>query len=131
MLFVKLSFVIFDNFCLFYFFLNIFANIDIKEIFFNKIFKTLIKIATIYVFINFSIKKAKFLIRIKVRFWKETSILILRFRTTNFAFNLYSNLINFKQCLFFLQFLKNYIDIKRILSIKNILSCDVFQRQKN
>ncbi len=68
MLFIRFSLVIFNNFCLFYFFLNVFANIDTKKILFNKIFKTLIKIATTYIFIYFLIEKTKFSIRIKIRF---------------------------------------------------------------
>jgi len=59
-------------------------------------FKTLTKIITTCVFTSFSIKEVKFLIRIKVRFKKKTSILMLRSRTTSFAFNLYNNFINFK-----------------------------------
>jgi len=68
MLFVKLSSIIFNNFRLFYVFLNIFANIDTKEILFNKMLKTLIKVATTCVSTSFSIKKVKFSIKIKVRF---------------------------------------------------------------
>jgi len=62
MLLVRLSLIIFDIFDFFYLFLNVFANIDAKKIFINKILKTLIEIATIYIFVNFSI----ILTRIKV-----------------------------------------------------------------
>ncbi len=62
MLLVRLSLIIFDIFDFFYFFLNVFANIDAKKIFINKILETLIEIATIYIFVNFSI----ILTRIKV-----------------------------------------------------------------
>ncbi len=58
-------------------------------------------------------------------------MLILRFRTTSFAFNLYNNLINFKQCFFSLQLLKSYIDVKRILSIKNVSNYNIFREQEN
>ncbi len=68
MFFVKLSLVVFDNFRFFYFFLNVFANINTKEILFNKMFKTLTKIIATYIFIDFSIEEIRFLIRIKVRF---------------------------------------------------------------
>jgi len=62
MLLIKLSFIIFDVFNLFYLFLNVFANIDAKKIFINKVLKTLIKIATTYIFVSLSIV----LTRIKV-----------------------------------------------------------------
>ena len=62
MLLIRLSLIIFDIFDFFYFFLNVFANIDAKKIFINKILETLIEIATIYIFVNFSI----ILTRIKV-----------------------------------------------------------------
>jgi len=62
MLFIRLSLIIFDIFNIFYFFLNIFANIDAKETFIDKVLKTLIKIATTYIFASLSIM----LIRIKI-----------------------------------------------------------------
>ncbi len=68
MLFIRLSLVILNNLCFFYLFLNVFANINTKETLFNKMFKTLTKIATTYVSISFLIKKVKFSIKIKVRF---------------------------------------------------------------
>ncbi len=54
-----------------------------------------------------------------------------RSRTTNFAFNLYNSLINFKQYFLFLQRLKSYVDVKRILSIKSISSCNIFREQED
>jgi len=53
-----------DIFNLFYLFLNVFANIDAKKIFIDKVFKTLIKIVAIYIFVNLSIV----LTRIKIQF---------------------------------------------------------------
>ena len=68
MLLIRLSFIIFDIFNLFYLFLNVFANIDAKEAFINEILKTLTKIATTYIFASLSIV----LTRIKVRFLKRS-----------------------------------------------------------
>ncbi len=71
MLFVKLAFIIFNIFCFFYIFLNIFANINSKRILFNKILKILTKIIATNIYINFLIKEASFsivLTKIKVRF---------------------------------------------------------------
>jgi len=63
MLFIRFSLIIFDIFDIFYLFLNIFANIDTKETFIDKVFKTLIKIATTCIFVNFSIVLTKIEIR--------------------------------------------------------------------
>jgi len=59
MLLIKLLLIIFDIFDIFYLFLNIFANIDAKETFIDKVFETLTKIATIYIFANLSIVLTK------------------------------------------------------------------------
>jgi len=64
MLFIRFSLIIFNILDFFYLFLNIFANIDAKETFIDKIFKTLIKIIAMCIFVNFSI----ILTRIEVRF---------------------------------------------------------------
>jgi len=64
MLFIRFLLIIFDIFNIFNLLLNIFANIDAKEIFIDKVFKILTKIIAICIFINFSIV----LTRIKVRF---------------------------------------------------------------
>jgi len=50
MLFIKILFIIFNILNLFYLFLNVFANINAKKTFINKVLKTLIKIIAIYIF---------------------------------------------------------------------------------
>jgi len=59
MLLIRLSLIIFNIFNIFYLFLNIFANINAKKIFIDKVLKTLTKIATIYIFASLSIVLTK------------------------------------------------------------------------
>jgi len=64
MLFIKFSLIIFNILDFFYFFLNVFANIDAKETFIDEVFKTLTKIVATYIFVNLLIV----LTRIEIQF---------------------------------------------------------------